>query len=253
MANPFFCNNPNATGTGCTSGSALFVGAGATTTRRQLLRPFPNFGDINTSVNDGESWYHSGQFSLNKRFSQGYGLQFAYTKSKWVEATEYLNPADERPVKQRSPQDTPNRFSMSGFLELPFGRGKTIFRNANRLANMIVGGWQIQGTYVYQTGFPLEFANDVFYLGGDPGLPKGQQTVDRWFNTSAFVSPVGSTPPAERFREVCKLRNAGRSLKNVSVFPQRSTDRSNQQRRPWFAQGHSIARSHENPVAGGVR
>ncbi len=79
VANPFFCSNPNATGTGCTSGSALFVGAGATTTRRQLLRPFPNFGDINTSVNDGESWYHSGQFSLNKRFTQGYGLQFAYT------------------------------------------------------------------------------------------------------------------------------------------------------------------------------
>jgi hypothetical protein len=61
VANPFFCNNPNSAGTGCTSGSALFVGAGATTSRRQLLRPFPNFGDINTSVNDGESWYQSGQ------------------------------------------------------------------------------------------------------------------------------------------------------------------------------------------------
>lgn len=217
VANPFFCNNPNATGTGCTSGSALFVGAGATTTRRQLLRPFPNFGDINTSVNDGESWYHSGQFSLNKRFSQGYGLQFAYTKSKWTEATEYLNPADERPVKQRSPQDTPNRFSMSGFLELPFGRGKTIFRNANRLANMIVGGWQIQGTYVYQTGFPLRFANDVFYLGGDPGLPKGQQTVDRWFNTSAFVSPVGGTPTCGAFPG--GSANCGTPVDHLRTFP----------------------------------
>lgn len=217
VANPFFCNNPNATGTGCTSGTALFVGAGATTTRRQLLRPFPNFGDINTSVNDGESWYHSGQFSLNKRFSQGYGLQFAYTKSKWVEATEYLNPADERPVKQRSPQDTPNRFSMSGFLELPFGRGKTIFRNANRFANMIVGGWQIQGTYVYQTGFPLRFANDVFYLGGDPGLPKGQQTVERWFNTSAFVSPVGSTPTCGAFPG--GSANCGTPVDHLRTFP----------------------------------
>ena len=194
VANPFFCNNPNATGTGCTSGSALFVGAGATTTRRQLLRPFPNFGDINTTVNDGESWYQSGQLSLTKRFGQGYGLQFAYTKSRWLEATEYLNPADERPIKQRSPQDTPNRFSMSGFLELPFGRGKRIFSDANKFANMIVGGWQIQGTYVYQTGFPLRFANDVFYLGGQPGLPKSEQTVDRWFNTSAFVSAAGGIP-----------------------------------------------------------
>jgi Carboxypeptidase regulatory-like domain/TonB dependent receptor len=199
VANPFFCNNPNATGTGCTSGSALFTGAGATTTRRQLLRPFPNFGDINTSVNDGESWYHSAQFSLNKRFSQGYGFQFAYTRSKWLEATEFLNPADEHPVKQTSPQDTPNRFSMSGFYELPFGKGQRFFSNVNRLANMIVGGWQIQGTYVYQTGFPLRFANDVFYLGGDPGLPKSQQAINRWFNTSAFVSAAGGTPTCGAF------------------------------------------------------
>ncbi len=199
VANPFFCSNPNATGTGCTSGSALFVGAGATTTRRQLLRPFPNFGDINTTVNDGESSYHSGQFSLNKRFSQGYGLQFAYTRSKWIESTEYLNPADERPVRQRSPQDTPNRFSMSGFYELPFGKGKRFFSGANKLADAIVGGWQIQGTYVYQTGFPLRFANDLFYNGGDPSLPKSQQTVERWFNTSTFVSAAGGTPTCGAF------------------------------------------------------
>src|ERR1043165_2750457 len=147
VANPYFCSTPNASGTGCTSGSALFVGAGATTSRRQLLRPFPNFGDINTSVNDGESWYASGQLSLTKRFTQGYGLQFAYTKWRGLEATEYLNAGDEHPVKQRSPQDTPNRFSMSGFLELPFGRGKRIFGDANRLPDAVVGGGGIQGSF----------------------------------------------------------------------------------------------------------
>ena len=217
VANPFFCNNPNATGTGCTSGSALFTGAGATTTRRQLLRPFPNFGDINTSVNDGESWYQSAQFSLNKRFSEGYGLQFSYTKSQWLEATEYLNAGDERPVKQRSPQDTPNRFSMSGFFELPFGKGKFLFSNANRLANMIVGGWQIQGTYVYQTGFPLRFANDVFYLGGNPGLSKGEQKTERWFNTSAFVSAAGGTPTCGAFP--AGSANCATPVDHLRTFP----------------------------------
>jgi len=217
VANPFFCNNPNATGTGCTSGSALFTGAGATTTRRQLLRPFPNFGDINTTVNDGESWYQSAQLSLNKRFSQGHGLQFSFTKSRWLEATEYLNPADEHPVKQRSPQDTPNRFSMSGFYELPFGKGQRFFSNVNRLANMIVGGWQIQGTYVYQTGFPLRFANDVFYLGGNPGLPKSQQTTDHWFNTSAFVSAAGGTPTCGAFPG--GSANCATAVDHLRTFP----------------------------------
>jgi hypothetical protein len=217
VANPFFCSNPNASGTGCTSGTALFVGAGATTTRRQLLRPFPNFGDINTSVNDGESWYNSAQLSLNKRFTQGYGIQFAYTRSKWLEATEFLNPADENPIKQRSPQDTPNRFSMSGFIELPFGRGKRIFSDANHLANAIIGGWQIQGTYVYQTGFPLRFANDLFYLGGQPGLPKSEQTVDHWFNTAAFVSPVGGNPTCGAFPG--GSANCGTPVDHLRTFP----------------------------------
>jgi hypothetical protein len=80
---------------------------------------------------------------------------------------------------------------MSAFYELPFGKGQLFFSSANRMANAIIGGWQIQGTYVYQTGFPLRFANDAFYIGGQLSIPKDQQTVDRWFNTSAFISNVG--------------------------------------------------------------
>ena len=197
VANPFFCNNPNAAGTACTSGSALFVGAGQTTSRRQLLLPFPNFGSITTSNNDGNSWYQSGQLSLNKRFTNGWGLQLAYTKSRWLEATEYLNAADEDPFKQVSPQDVPNRFSTSAFFEFPFGKGQRFLSNVNRWADAIIGGWQIQGTYVYQTGFPLRFANDAFYMGGQIAI--SEPTLTRQFNTSAFVSVVGGNPTCGAF------------------------------------------------------
>jgi len=197
VANPFFCTTPNSTGTGCTTGSALFVGAGATTSVRQLLRPFPNFGDINTTVNDGSSSYHSGQFSLNKRFSQGYGMQFAYTKSRWMEATEFLNAGDASPFRQRSPQDAPNRFSMSAFYELPFGKGQPIGSHMNKWADAAVGGWQIQGSYVYQSGFPVRFANDAFYLGGPIAIDS--PTVGQWFNPAAFISVVGGNPTCGAF------------------------------------------------------
>jgi hypothetical protein len=197
VANPFFCTTPNAAGTGCTSGSALFVGAGATTTIRQLLRPFPNFGDINTSVNDGSSSYHSGQLSLDKRFSTGWGLQLAYTKSRWVEATEYLNAGDAKPFRQPSPQDSPNRFSMSAFYELPFGKGQPLLNDVNKWTNAIIGGWQIQGTYVFQSGFPVRFANDAFYKGGK--IAVDSPTVEKWFNASAFTSVVGGNPTCGAF------------------------------------------------------
>ena len=195
VRNPY-CTTVNALGA-CTS--TLFTGAGATISRRQLLLPFPNFGSVTTSNNDGESWYNSAQFTLNKRFSKGYGLQFAYTRSKWIEAVEYLNASDANPNRAIAAQDVPNRFSMSGFYELPFGKGQQFFSQANRLVDAVIGGWQIEGTYTYQSGFPVRFANDAFYLGGKISIPKSEQTVARWFNTSAFVSILGGTPTCGAF------------------------------------------------------
>jgi hypothetical protein len=196
VRNPF-CNTVS--GSTCVTGTALFTGAGGTVSRRQLLLPFPDFGSVTSTNNDGESWYHSGQFTLNKRFTKGYGLQFAYTRSKWIEAVEYLNAADAKPNRAIAAQDVPNRFSMSAFYEFPFGKGKQFLSHANKLVDALFGGWQIEGTYIYQSGFPVRFANDAFYLGGKISIPKSQQTVARWFNTSAFVSVVGATPTCGAF------------------------------------------------------
>jgi len=167
-------------------------GTNATIARSQLLRPFPHFGDITSSVNDGKSWYHSGQFSLNKRFSDGYTLGVAYTWSKWIQATEYLNAGDELPTKMISDQDTPHRLAISGIYELPFGKGKPFLSN-NAVLDRIVGGWQIQGVYAFQTGFPIRLANDAFLTGESFYLSPDQRTTGRWFNTGALVSILNNT------------------------------------------------------------
>jgi hypothetical protein len=189
-----FCN----TVSGSTCTSSLYTGAGGTISRRTLLTPFPEFGAINTTNNDGTSWYHSLQLSMEKRFSKGYGMTFAYTRSKWLEATEYLNAGDARPNKAIAAQDIPNRFSMSAFYELPFGRGKQFFGDANKWVDVFVGGWQIQGAYSYQSGFPIRFASDAFYLGGKISIPKSQQTVARWINTSAFINVLSGNPTCKK-------------------------------------------------------
>ena len=67
-----------------------------TIARPQLLRPYPQFGDIRTTNNDGKSWYNSAQVGLQKRFSQGYTLGVSYTYSHWEQATEYLNAGRRR-------------------------------------------------------------------------------------------------------------------------------------------------------------
>jgi hypothetical protein len=194
VSNPF-CTNIS--GSTCSSG-ALYTGAGGTISRRTLLSPYPEFGAINSTTNDGESWYNSAQFSLDKRFAKGYGIQLAYTYSKWLEATDYLNAADERPSKFISSQDVPHRFSSSFFYELPFGKGQYFASGVNNWANAVIGGWQIQGTYTFQSGFPVTLP-DMFYKGGRIALDKDQQTLSRWFNTDAFVSVIGGNPTCGAF------------------------------------------------------
>lgn len=231
-------NNTFLTGTVANPFAGLeeFRGTGlfnATIARQQLLRPFPAFGDITTSVNDGKSWYHSGQFSVNKRFSKGYTVQAAYTWSKWMQATEYLNPGDPLPTKMISDQDVPHRLSFSGMYSLPIGKNRAFLSNANWLTNAVLGGWQIGGSVQLQSGFPISFGSfntgngntsgDFFYVGGDLDIPSDQRTTDRWFNTTAFQSfynwpsflPSGVTPQTATTAQI----NAAQTAANTAATP----------------------------------
>jgi hypothetical protein len=173
----------------------------ATISRSQLLRPYPQFQDIRTTNNDGKSWYNSVQVSLQKRFSKGYTLGVSYTYSQWEQATEYLNAGDAEPTRMISDLDVPHRLSISGILELPFGKGRRFGSNASGIVDALIGGWQIEGVYTYQSGFPIPFGSfsltagttsgDLFYNGGDIAI--SNPTTDRWFNTDAFTSILTDT------------------------------------------------------------
>jgi hypothetical protein len=155
--------------------------------RRQLLRPYPAFGDVNTTNNDGSSIYHSLQVSLQRRFSRGYTFGLAYTYSNWMQTTEYLNAGDVNPTEMISDLDVPHRLSLNAVYELPFGAGKTFMTDASGVVEGLVGGWKVQGVYTYQSGFPVAFGTDGFYNGGDIAL-SGDKTTAKWFNTDAFTS-----------------------------------------------------------------
>ncbi len=174
LPNPF---NPLLPGTGR---------AGTLISRSDLLRAYPHFTSLNTTTNEGYSWYHSLQAKVDKRFSAGYTFQAAYTWSKFMEATGFLNDGDPAPAKVISDQDFPHRLSVSGIYELPFGRGRKWLANTHSVLAKIVSGWQVQGIYAGQSGQALGFGNAIF-TGNlkDIPLPKSQRTVQRWFNTEA--------------------------------------------------------------------
>ncbi len=186
------------TGTAATNS----LNTSSTIAREQLLRPFPEFNQIITTTNQGYSWYHSFQLSVQKRFSHGYMVAGTYTFSKFMQASEYLNPSDPMPIESISDMDTPHRITISPIWELPFGRGKKYGSALNKVASAFASGWQLQGIYTFQSGRPINFQQSVgspwFQAGYNSGvmyfgdinnirLPSGQQTVERWFNTDGFV------------------------------------------------------------------
>jgi hypothetical protein len=182
VPNPFFGLMPS---------TAIAALRGATIPRERLLRPYPQFDAVNTTTNEGRSWYHSLQLRLDKRFSKGYTVGANYTYSRYEQATELLNGGDLEPTKVISDLDTPHRLSVSGIWELPFGPGRPIGASAPAAVGMIIGGWQITGIYTYQTGRPVGNWGNLLYTGSyDDIALDGDQTLEKWFNTDAGFNKV---------------------------------------------------------------
>ncbi len=177
VPNPFVGLMPTTAGSGFRSTNIA---------RERLLRPYPQFDSVNTTTNEGKSWYHALQAGIQRRFAAGFTVGASYTFSHFEEATEFLNAADPAPTRVVSSQDVPHKLAVNGILELPFGRGKWLGGDASPAVNVLLGGWQIQGIYSYQSGFPIGFGNIIFTGNlDDVALPARQRSVQRWFNIDA--------------------------------------------------------------------
>ncbi len=168
---------------GLVAAAAPNLNAATTRSRSALLRPVPQFGSLNTSTNQGYSWYHSLQVQMERRFSKGFTLQGNYTFSKFMEASAYMNAGDPMPVEVISDFDVPHRLVASGIWELPFGRGRTFASGANRWVNGIIGGWQVSAIYTFQSGAPINFGN-IGFVGDINNVKSANPTREKWFNTN---------------------------------------------------------------------
>jgi hypothetical protein len=176
-----------------------------------LDRPLPNFaipGPLNSSWT-GYSNYNAANVKLEHR-GGGFALLTVYTFAKSMDdksAAAGVGSAgggfaghedDLNPRLDYGPSDfsVKHRFVNSVVYALPVGRGKRWLGNANRVANLAVGGWQLSTITTFQTGFPFSInasdpgayesfsmrANEV----GNPS-PRGGKSISQWFNTSAFT------------------------------------------------------------------
>jgi hypothetical protein len=202
----------------------------ATVQRRQLLRPYPQYLQVLFPREGyGHGNYHSLQLSLEKRYSNGLTLSASFTGSKTIanvfesDASEAFpqnalyNPRYNRSIETN---DIPRRLVMSYFYDLPFGKKKRFVSDGVLAA--IIGNWQVSGITVFQSGTPIRIAGadntflyDFALSGGrgnrvgNPVLPDGESSTNRYFNTSAFTQAPAYTIPTDSLTQP-QLRNYGR-------------------------------------------
>jgi len=134
---------------------------------------------IRLRANAASSIYHSLQSSLEKRLSRGVSAGVHYTYSSFIDtASEIFNPSSgEVAVSQdsfnrssdraRSTYDRPHRLAGNFVYELPW------FQDQKGLKGHVLGGWQVNGFFTFQSGAPFTVLN-----GSDPaGALSGINTL----------------------------------------------------------------------------
>jgi hypothetical protein len=132
-------------------------------------KPFPNFATFIDSEWTGRSNYHALNAKLEHR-SAGSILTLAYT---WAKSTDsksaaagigasafngwqgFLDNHDPERDYGLSDFDVDHRLAASFVYNLPFGSGERFAKDATGAKNAIVGGWQVNGIYTWQRGFPI--------------------------------------------------------------------------------------------------
>jgi hypothetical protein len=140
-----------------------------------FFNDYPQFlGGLQIIDSNSYSDYHGGVFQVSRRFAQGYEFNVSYTLSRSRDDKSY-DPTFTRissgtgQSAQSTPFDATDRSLNYGlsdfdrthvlqgtaFVELPFGRGRHFFRNANGLVHRLLGGWVIATNFTYASGFPF--------------------------------------------------------------------------------------------------
>src|SRR5262249_10615643 len=187
-------------------------GPGSFQPRRRLFAINPLLQDVDYRTNWGAAKYHSLQVNLQKRYSKGLTGQVAYTwshnlanargpstslrpQNSYCSACEWGNALEDRR----------HMLVINHVYELPFGSGRS---HVNRgILSQVVGNWNVSGVWTMYSGAwfsPAQSGNGVSNSNStsafvtaterpnriaDGNLPNGQRTIDRWYDTSAFVVP----------------------------------------------------------------
>jgi hypothetical protein len=164
--------------------------------------------------------YHALQATLRKRMAHGLQFDLNYTFSKSIDLmsdaeriTEWgglggqiINSWDPGARRAVSDFDLTHQFNANWIIELPFGKGRLLGREAHGALDAVIGGWQLSGLARWTSGFPATVFNGGTWptnwqLGGGAvqvGPARTGRTVDAPGTPPASLacSAIRTAPPA---------------------------------------------------------
>ena len=169
-----------------------------------LIRPYPQLGNVNIYESRAAAKYTALQARLERRFANGFTGLVSYTFQQTLTDLDVSSAGvaigagaglqtmkDIRANWGPAPFDRPHRLVASWLYELPF------FKQRDDLLRKVAGDWQIGGIGTFQNGpaltpssFGVPFVGSHANLLGDPNLPRGDRTIDRWFDVSQLANPA---------------------------------------------------------------
>jgi Carboxypeptidase regulatory-like domain len=132
----------------------------------------PQYGSLSAWSTIGNSHYHGMSLSLRQR-THGLQWDFNYTFSHSLDdssglqtdtgfggASFILNPIRQHDWYANSDFDIRHLINANAVIELPFGRGKWIGKNAGHGLNALIGGYQLGTIFRWSSGLPLSAPYD---------------------------------------------------------------------------------------------
>ena len=121
--------------------------------------------------------YNALQVTLQHKMTHGIQFDFNYTYGKSIDVAsdaervgtygglggQIINAWDPNSNRGPSDFDLRHQFNTNFIWEMPFGRGRWIAHDVNRVADALIGGWQLSGLARWTSGFPVNVDNGGVY------------------------------------------------------------------------------------------
>jgi hypothetical protein len=210
--------------------------APSTTPFTTALFPNQRFSTISYYDNGGTDFYNALELLVQKSLGKNLTFNSGFTWAKDLTDTQdsgggggsFASQSIQNQYclaceKSNNELVPPHRLYAYAVYALPVGKGQRFLSNSHGVVQLLLGGWQTSWTAVLQSGqyFTPSYStydpSNTGVIGGVPdrisGVPlyPSNQTVNDWFNASAFAVPgcPASTPLCSNPANVGRFGNSG--------------------------------------------